>query len=87
MSQQKNLQQEVALEAKADTKGRVAPARCKDLVENILREEATPATQEEGEENVQINKKDLGPRKDAKAKNIGIPQLNLVFVEQIMTFL
>uniref|UniRef100_M1DPB9 'chromo' domain containing protein n=1 Tax=Solanum tuberosum TaxID=4113 RepID=M1DPB9_SOLTU len=74
--------------ARGKGRRRVAPAKGGASTENVPREEALPAPQEEVKENVEIeDEENVGQEKDAPARNTGVPPLDLVLAQHIMYFL
>ncbi|KAH0746513.1 hypothetical protein KY290_008221 [Solanum tuberosum] len=74
--------------ARVRGRGRVASTRDGAPVENAPRDEVPPTHYEEVEEIVEIEDEgDVGQEEDAPARNTGVPPLDPVLSQQIMSFL
>ncbi|WMV08779.1 hypothetical protein MTR67_002164 [Solanum verrucosum] len=74
--------------ARGRGRGREAPTRDRSPVENALRNEAPLAHHKEVEENKEVeNEENVGQEEEVQADTTGIPLLDPVLAQQIMSFL
>ncbi|KAH0743076.1 hypothetical protein KY290_031069 [Solanum tuberosum] len=73
--------------ARGRSRGRVAPTRDRVPIENAPQNEASPVHHEEIEENVEVeNIEEVGQKEEVQAKTTGVPPIDPVLAQQIMSF-